>query len=72
MFCWQSSRFPLLLLPPLLIAWPDKPGQPSGDTHRAIWERAQAGDVDLRKQLIEERLTRGAAEYGENTASRRG
>ncbi len=41
------------LLPPLLIAWPDKPGQPSGDTHRAIWERAQAGDVDLRKQLIE-------------------
>ncbi len=26
------------LLPPLLLAWPEEPGTPSGDVHRAVWE----------------------------------
>lgn len=39
------------LLPPLLVAWPNEPGTPSGDVHRALWERWNAGDGPLRAQL---------------------
>ena len=40
-----------VILPPLLVAWPDKPGRASSDAHRAIWDRVQAGDTDLRERL---------------------
>lgn len=39
------------LLPPLLVAWPNEPGTPSGDVHRALWERWKAGDEPLRARL---------------------
>ncbi|MEO0495281.1 MAG: hypothetical protein AAF081_17885 [Actinomycetota bacterium] len=39
------------LLPPLLVAWPREPGAPSGDVHRALWERWNAGDQPLRARL---------------------
>lgn len=39
------------LLPPLLVAWPKQPGTPSGDTHRALWDRWSAGDSALRQSL---------------------
>lgn len=39
------------LLPPLLVAWPNEPGTPSGDVHRSLWQRWQAGDEPLRRQL---------------------
>ena len=39
------------LLPPLLVAWPKEPGTPSGDVHRALWERWSAGDSALRQSL---------------------
>ena len=39
------------LLPPLLIAWPREAGRSSGDAHRAIWDRVQAGDTGLRERL---------------------
>ena len=39
------------LLPPLLVAWPKEPGTPSGDVHRALWERWSAGDSVLRQSL---------------------
>lgn len=39
------------LLPPLLVAWPREPGRPSGDAHRRVWDRVQAGDPGLRGRL---------------------
>ena len=39
------------LLPPMVVAWPNEAGQPSGDAHRAIWTRWNDGDVDLRRRL---------------------
>ncbi|MEM8707958.1 MAG: hypothetical protein AAGE98_15945 [Actinomycetota bacterium] len=39
------------LLPPLVVAWPTVPGTPSGDVHRALWERWNAGDAPLRARL---------------------
>jgi galactokinase/mevalonate kinase-like predicted kinase len=39
------------LLPPLLVAWPKEPGTPSGDIHRALWDRWSAGDSALRQSL---------------------
>lgn len=39
------------LLPPLLVAWPNGPGTPSGDVHRALWQRWWAGDEPLRRRL---------------------
>ena len=50
----------------------DKPSQSSKVSKADVLEGAINLIAELRKQLIEERLTRGAAEYGENTASRRG
>jgi len=41
------------LVPPLLIAWSNQPGQPSNETHRAVWEQVQAGDHTLRRRLQE-------------------
>lgn len=41
------------LLPPLLIAWPNEPDQASDDGHRLVWERIQAGDTMLGRQLLE-------------------
>ena len=34
-----------------LVAWSDEPGQSSGEVHRAVWDRVQAGDTDLRERL---------------------
>ena len=39
------------LLPPLLLAWPEEPGTPSGDVHRALWERWSAGDSAVRQSI---------------------
>ena len=39
------------VLPPLLIAWPSTAGEASGDVHRAIWDRWNGGDVELRSRL---------------------
>ena len=39
------------LLPPLLVAWPKEPGTPSGDVHRALWERWSAGDSAVRQSI---------------------
>ena len=39
------------LLPPLLIAWPHEPGQPSGDAHHDVWQRVQQGDPELEERL---------------------
>lgn len=39
------------LLPELLIAWPREAGTPSGDVHRPVWERWQAGDAALRARM---------------------
>ena len=39
------------LLPPLLLAWPEEPGTPSGDVHRAVWERWSAGDSAVRQSI---------------------
>ncbi len=39
------------VLPPLLVAWPNEPGEASGDVHRAVWERWNAGEEPLREQL---------------------
>jgi glucuronokinase len=35
------------ILPPLLVAWPEAAGQPSGDIHRALWTRFNAGDAEV-------------------------
>lgn len=39
------------LLPPMVVAWPKRAGQPSGDAHQAVWSRWRKGDLELRRRI---------------------
>ena len=45
------ERLDAAVLPPLLVAWPDEPGEDSGDIHRAVWNRWNSGDTELRRRI---------------------
>jgi dTDP-glucose pyrophosphorylase/galactokinase/mevalonate kinase-like predicted kinase len=45
------ERLDPALLPPLLLCWPDRPGQSSGDVHAPVYARWQQGDAEVHEVM---------------------
>lgn len=41
------------LLPPMLVAWPERANRSSGEVHRDVWNRMQNGDGALAERIAE-------------------
>ncbi|MDA0803008.1 MAG: hypothetical protein O2819_04535 [Planctomycetota bacterium] len=45
------EHLPPGILPPMLLAWHREAGHPSGDVHRAVFERWEQGDAQVRRVM---------------------